>query len=168
MRKRIGRSRAVWVIVGILIGMVLAGQWLDTPARAVATDRGTGFVVATGRLDENIEGLYVLDLTTGDLSGVMLNRQTITFSNRYTYNVLKDFEGATDPQFTMVTGLADLRRGPTGQIQPSDAVIYVAELTTGRVVAYSVPWSRSAQSAGKPFQGDFVRLDYTKFRAGGP
>ena len=40
----------------------------------------------------------------------------------------------------MVTGLANLRRGPS-QFQPGQSVIYVAEINSGILAAYGVRWN---------------------------
>ena len=81
-------------------------------------------------------------------------------------NILKDL-GANpsgNPQYLMVTGVANIRRGRS-RVRPSAAVIYVAELTTGKVGAYAIPWAPERHNAGATFSGSLVRLDVTQFRA---
>jgi len=73
----------------------------------------------------------------------------------------------------MVTGVADLRRGGGTRLQPSRAVVYVAEVTSGLVAAYAVPWSPGLHAAGQTLHQPLVLLAVTQFRAtagaaGGP
>ena len=60
-------TRLAFLGLGLAIGMLLAGLWPNTPLHAVATDRSESFLMATGGLDEGIEGVYVLDCLTGEL-----------------------------------------------------------------------------------------------------
>ncbi len=63
----------------------------------------------------------------------------------------------------MVTGNAGLRR-TGGQMQPGNAVVYVAETNSGRVAAYAVPWTRGLANGVVPFKGSLYRLDVLQFR----
>ncbi|MBL9125638.1 MAG: hypothetical protein JNG90_18510, partial [Planctomycetaceae bacterium] len=81
-------------------------------------------------------------------------------------NILQDLgvDPAKNPRFLMVTGVADLRRIGGSNVQPSASVVYVAELTTGRVAAYAVPWNPALHKQGAAFQAQLVPLDVTQFR----
>jgi hypothetical protein len=69
-----------------------------------------------------------------------------------------------NPKYLMVTGVSQLRR-TGGQIQPGMSVVYVAEVTGGRIAAYGVPWSRARANSGVPAQGvALVLLDVMQFR----
>jgi hypothetical protein len=156
------RTRAVLAaaIGGLLAGLILAGVWPHTPLHAVATDRSEDCVIATGALDDEMEGVFVLDLLTSTLRAAALSRTTGRFVAQYEANLTPDFTFDTPrkPRFTMVTGVVPLPRGNT-PLQPSRAVVYVGESTTGKIVAYYVPWSRQ-----KPLSGKLVRLDAWPFR----
>jgi hypothetical protein len=134
---------------------------------AVATDRTETFAIATGFVDDGIEAIYFLDFLTGDLNAVVLGRQGRGFVALYRYNVIGDLgvDPSKNPKYMMVTGAADMRR-TVGRMQLSPSVVYVAEVTTGNVAAYALPWERSIYTAGgvlgtKPM----IRLAVTKFRA---
>jgi hypothetical protein len=161
------RKRLAWVSVGVLIGLLLAAVMPARPLHAVATHGADGFALATGLIDNNIEGVYFLDYLTGDLKGAVLNLNTGVFTTFYQYNVLKDLqvEGGKAPKFLMVTGLSQLRqRG--NQFQPGAAVIYVMECGSGTCAAYAVPWNvgRATLPSTAPQANAFVLLNVTKFR----
>ncbi len=64
-----------------------------------------------------------------------------------------------------VTGMAATRRG-AARMQPSVAMVYVAEITTGNVAAYAVPWSKGDWAAGRMIGPmPLARMAVTKFRA---
>jgi hypothetical protein len=162
-------SRPTWLAVGLGIGLVggliCGGLWPDTPLHAVSTDRSETFAMATGPVDEDVEAVFFLDFLTGDLRAVVLGKQGNGFTNFYHFNVLQTFgvDPSKNPRFMMVTGMANLRRGPV-RVQPSMAVVYVAEITTGQVAAYAIPWSRSAHAAGGIVRQPLVPLAATRFR----
>lgn len=85
------------------------------------------------------EGVFVLNNLTGMLVGSALNESTSRFSISYMHNVAADFQtgNTPDPRYAIVTGPANLRN--SGGVQPAFGVIYVAELSSGRVIAYGFP-----------------------------
>jgi hypothetical protein len=147
------------------MGLVLGGLWPQAPLHAVATDRYQDFAIATGFVDENIEALYFLDFLTGNLQAAVLSVQTGQFNSFYQINIIQDLEidASKNPRYMMVTGMANLRRG-TNQTRPSAAVVYIAEATSGRVVAYALPWTPSRQAAGNTSEGPLYKIAVTQFR----
>ena len=166
MRQALRLSRFAWLAAGIVAGAAIVAFWPQTPAKAVATDRYENFAMATGPLDNDVEALYFLDSLTGDLTAAVLSIQSGKFNSFYQYNILNDLgvDASSNAQFLMVTGVADIRRG-RARLRPSAAVVYVAELTTGKVGAYAIPWSPERHNVGTPFFGSLVRMDVTQFRA---
>lgn len=161
---------AVGVGIGLVVGLMAAGLWPHVPLHAVATDRNQTFAMATGPVDEEVEAVYLLDFLTGDLRAVVLGRQGGAFTNFYSYpgpSLLRDL-GIDDPsknlRFMMATGMANLRRG-SARMQPSLAVVYVAEVTSGRMAAYGIPWSKGLHAAGQIVRQHLVLLAVTPFRA---
>ena len=173
------------VLVGAVVGLAVGGRWLDTPIHAMGTDRADNFIIATGAVDADVEAVYVLDGLSGVLKAGVLSGQTKTFQALYEVNVqagltaLVEYlnkgirtantasrRGATpprpeiqvpqNPHFMMVTGITDIRRGQVGRISPGQAVIYVAETTTGIVMVYALPWDKSAHSANQITGGTLV------------
>jgi len=183
--KRIPLSQVIVLMIGLAVGAVLggltigayvAGSGSSSPilaenpfgpkfAHASATDRYENFAIATGRLDNDIEAVYFLDFLTGDLKAAALSLQTGKFNSFYEYNVLKDLEvdATKNPRYLMVTGVVNLRR-QGGQLQPSTSVVYVAELTSGKVAAYMTPYLKQTINSGKTYQGEMVALDVRQFR----
>ncbi len=185
LRKRVSLSHVVVLMIGLTAGAALSGLTLGTFAigsnnasrllaenpfgpqfaHASATDRYENFAIATGQLDEDLEAVYFLDFLTGDLKAAALSLQTGKFNSFYEYNVLKDLDvdSSKNPRYLMVTGEVNLRR-QGGQLEPSGSVIYVAELTSGKVAAYMTPFLKQTINSGKPFQGEMIALDVRQFR----
>lgn len=162
-------SRWMWaaaaLLVGLLAGVNLTGWLPRTPVLASATHGENSFAVCTADLDEDVEGVFFLDFLTGDLKAGVLSMQSGKFMTAYERNVTGDFaRGVKNPRFLMVSGRANLRRGAGPQPMPGRAVIYVAEINSGIVAAYGLPWSASRASATTPLKSEIVLLDRTKFR----
>jgi len=166
VRPRGGSWLAVGLALGTLAGLLLGLVWPSPALHGVATDRYENFAIATGPLDGEVEAVYFLDFLTGDLKAAVLNINNGKFTAFFTYNILQDLgvDPAKNPRFLMVTGVADLRRIGGSNVQPSASVVYVAELTTGRVAAYAVPWNPALHKQGAAFQAQLVPLDVTQFR----
>ncbi len=162
-------SRPVWLGIGLVGGLILCGLWPQAPLHAVATDRVDTFAMATGYVDEGVEAVYFLDFLTGDLSAVALSsRQGLGFAAGYGYpgaNLMADLgvDAAKKPKYMMVTGAAYMRRG-AGGTQLSPSVVYVAEVSTGMVAAYGIPWNRALYTSGRPLSGQLVLLGKSRFR----
>ncbi len=163
------KSRQAWLVLGIVLGLVVglnvAGIWPQIPVQATATHGQDGFAIATGPLSGDIEAVYVLDYLTGDLKGAVLNLQTGQFMTAYEYNVGKDLAGSgvKNPRYAMVTGVADLRRGGLGQMGQS--VVYVAEFSSGKLAAYGMPWTTGRENVLAAVKSPFVLLNIVKFRS---
>jgi hypothetical protein len=160
-------ARLAWLGLGLLAGLLLAGFWPNTPMRAVATDRVDTFAMATVPLDDSVEAVCFLDFLTGNLGAAVLSKQQYTFNGFYACNVNKDLgvKVNNNPRYMLVSGNADLRRMGGTARSPSKSVIYVAEITSGKVAAYYMPWSQALHVGGAPFQTSFILMDVTKFRS---
>ena len=158
-------SRFAWLAIGLIGGAVLSGFAPRTPIHAVATDRIDTFAIATGPVDSEFEAVYFLDFLTGDLRATVLGKNAGAFTAFFNYNVLQDLgvDPTKNPRFLMVTGLANLRR-PAGRPQLSASMVYVAEVTTGNVAAYAIPWSPAMHAANQPMMQQLVPIAVTKFR----
>ncbi len=152
--------------IGLLGGLVLSGLWPQTPLHATATDRSDTFAIATGEVDYDTEAVYFLDFLTGDLRAVVLGRMNNGFTGLFGINVATDLTIDTqkNPKFLMVTGKAALRQAGGSRMRPSGAVCYVAEITSGKMAAYVIPWSSSMQAAGQANIQPLVRVAATYFR----
>jgi hypothetical protein len=165
MNENQNRKRWIWFAGGIFTGIVLSVFLPAAPTYAVATQGIDNFALATGPVDNNIEAVYFLDGLTGDLKGAVINLANGQFTTYYQTNVLKDLQvdGAKQPKFLMVTGLASIRHGPS-QAQPGLAVIYVMEVNSGVLAAYGVPWNGGRVNVTSAQYNPFILLNKTPMR----
>jgi len=151
-------SRAPWavlalgLVVGIAIGAGIAGklsgpriQLPETLLNASATHGGETMAMATGPIADDVEGLFILDFITGELTCKVINPRTGFLGGAYSANVVKDLgiEQGKQPKYLMVTGAANFRT-QGGNVRPAQSVVYVADSNTGHWVAYWLPWNRAA------------------------
>jgi hypothetical protein len=97
---------------------------------------------------------------------VALSKQSGTFNAFFARNILADLgvDPAKNPKFLMATGTADLRRSGGTRLSPSRSILYVAEITTGSLGAYSIPWSSTGWVSGQRQTSQIVLLDKTLLR----
>lgn len=142
MARSISDSRTVWLVVGLIGGLGIATFWPSEPALATATDRTPQFAMATVNVNPitPLDGIFVLDFLTGTLRGAVLNEQNATFTQFYLRNVAQDFQvdPKKEPHYAIVTGVANINARPG--FQAANGVIYVAELSSGKVIAYGFPY----------------------------
>ena len=159
-------GRFYWLAIGMLVGSLSSGFLPHSPLYASATHGADGFAIATGDVDDGIEGLYVLDHVTGELKGAVFNPIARKFTGFYQSNILQDFgvtAGGGDTRFLMVTGVADMRRG-AGKFRMARSVVYIADVKSGTVAVYGVPWAPERVASGGGITGTFQLLDAAKFR----
>ena len=177
--------------VGLLLGLVVGGFWPDSPLHATATDRVQNYAIATGYVDDECEAFCFLDFLTGVLRVAVVSNQTTGFQARYETNINADLTGVIGflnagtresgtrrprnasgasqlqlpqvPNFLMVTGVADIRRGAAARQRPGLSLIYVAETNTGVVLAYAVPWSSEDHMANRTSGGKLILWAYDQF-----
>jgi hypothetical protein len=152
---------AVWLGLGLLAGLMVAGFWPSVPLHAVATDKVDTFSMATGPCDADVEAVYFLDHLTGELHAYVLGRTANGGAGvlcHYYRSVADDFKANGEKaKYLMVTGMDDLARmGRAGAMQPSRAVVYVAELSSGSAIAYYMPYNATAHRSGQFTQGQLM------------
>ena len=156
-------------VVGLIGGVALCQFWprteFEIPIRAMATDRIDTFGMATGALDTELEAVYFLDFLTGQLTAVVVGKQGGIFGTLQA-DAARDLQvdPQKNPKFMMVTGFANLRRSGS-RLQWGTALCYVAEVTTGQVVAYAVQWSPTMYQSGQPSLASLVKVGTGSFRA---
>ena len=158
------QNRLVWLAVGLALGWMVANWWPATPLHAVATDRYDTFAIATGPVDDEVEAVFFLDFLTGDLRAAVMN-QWGKFTAFYECNIQKDLgvEPGKNPRYLMVTGINDIQRG-AARMRPGRSIVYVAEINSGLVAAYAIPWLRESWSVGRVIKAQMIPMDVTKFR----
>jgi hypothetical protein len=155
---------AVGLIVGLAIGGattigVLIGQrgqattaipgLSELKLKAMASHGSDTFAIATGHVDEDVEGLYTLDFLTGDLQCFVINPRTGNFGGHFKTNVANvlSVEKGKKPSYLITTGSINVAGGYGGQ-RPAASICYVVDANTGEVAAFSFPWAKAATSAG--------------------
>lgn len=141
-------------------------RWLqEKPLRASTAAVGESFAMATGAIDQDVEGLYLLDFLTGDLQCVVLNSRTARFNAVFRANVLNDLaiDPSKKPQFLMTTGAINFPRG-AAVARPGNSVVYVLETNTGSFAAYGLPWRRELAVTGRVQGSPLILLDVGQAR----
>jgi len=136
-------GRFVWLVLGLLAGVAVSSLWPHEPVRASSADRNQKFALITTHVGQGYEGVFVLDFLTGRLTGACLGkgRGGVTeFMNFYFRNVAEDFNvgGGGEPYYAISGGNAELQS--RGKVQFGNSAIYVAELNSGKVGAYAIPY----------------------------
>lgn len=149
---------SIGLVLGAVAGAVVTARTstprLELPTtllNATATHGSNTMALATGPVAQGVEGLFILDFITGDLTCQVLNPRTGRLGGAYSANVVQDLgvQQGKQPSYIMVTGQASFRvQG--GDFQPAECVVYVADSNTGRYVAYWLPWNRQAAATGFP------------------
>lgn len=136
-------------LVGFLAGRQTGGriQLPETLLHASATESGDTMAIATGLIDEGVEGLFILDFITGNLQVAVINPRTGQLGGLYFHNVAADLgtQQGKAPKYLIVTG-EYMYRSFTGNVRPAQSIVYVADATSGRYAAYMLPWDRQASS----------------------
>ena len=159
---RIRRGSSWGLLFAGLIGLIV-GSWLvqedgapgpdrgELELHAVATHGGENFAIATGPVDENVEGVYTLDFLTGDLQCFVFNHQTYKLAGWFKTNIAKDLtpERGKKPSYLLTTG-AIKPGGTYSNFKPAGCICYVADGNTGEIACYTYPWTQAATSTGVP------------------
>ncbi len=138
MKNHILRSAMMFAAGAFVMGAATY-FWPQQELRAAVANGNDKFTMVTVPLVETgeMEGVFVLNHLTGQLTGAALSNQTRNFGYKYMHNVAADFKASAktpDPKYAIVSGTANLPA--TGGVQPAYGIIYVAELSSGAVIAY--------------------------------
>ena len=139
---------------------------LNTISRTLFAEAATNdgaFAVATGPIDQEVEGFYTLDYLTGELQCSVLSYRTGKFLGLFRANVVNDLGVGQNPKYLMVTGRISLPRG-AAPARLAESVVYVLDSNSGNFVAYTLPWRRELASVGSPQSGRLVVLDVGRAR----
>jgi hypothetical protein len=140
-------ARTLWLIAGVAAGLCLSFVWPHEPtaaATALGSDKFqmvTVPVVQLGVPGGTHEAVFVLDKLTGKLTGAIISDQSGKFSHAYFRNLAADFKLAREGDYVVVTGAAGLPS--QGRTPMANGIIYVGEMTTGKVAAYGFPYAAS-------------------------
>jgi hypothetical protein len=116
--------------------------------KAAATHGGETFAMATGSIDEDVEGLFTLDYLTGDLQCFVINPRNGGVGGWFQTNVSSIFsEKGKKPSYLLATGTINVAGGYGGG-RPANSLCYVADANSGEIAAFTFPWVKAATSAG--------------------
>lgn len=161
-------QKVVWLSIGLVAGMAICQVWPHETMQAATSDRNENFALLTlptGSTFGAVETVFVLDFLTGQLVGATMDPQASVFTRFYTRNVAVDFglRPRAKPRYAIAGGMMPFSNvGKTGN---SNGVIYIAELTSGKVAAYGYPYAE-AQKILPPMP--VVPLDIFGFREVAP
>jgi hypothetical protein len=131
--------------VGVAAGLCLSYFWPHEPALAVGTDRSEKFALSIVPVSDEVDAIFVLNFLTGRLQGHVMSDKFLKFSHAYYRNVFEDFElpQSAKPVYAIVGGRTLLTS--TGPGTMAHGVVYIGELTTGLVNAYSFQYNETNQ-----------------------
>ncbi|MDG2391044.1 MAG: hypothetical protein P8M30_17185 [Planctomycetaceae bacterium] len=136
----------VWLIIGLVGGMTVSQIWPHNTMQAATSDRSETFAMVTSSTGSDLgalESVFVLDFLTGRLVGSTMNPKTGRFHRFYIRDIGADFrvQPNTKPQYTIATGIMPFSHA--GKTEAANGIIYISELTSGKVAAYGYPFSAS-------------------------
>ncbi len=177
----LGLGLGLLVGIGMMVGTLTAvnrpqnAELMLPPSllHAAASHGGETMAIATGPIDEDVEGLYILDFLTGDLHCYVLNPRMFTqprasaWITSTKHNVVNDLgvQQGKKPDFAMVTGVVNFQRQPGNPLAPAQSAVYVLDVNSGNFAAYGVMWNRTAARAGVAQQAVWRPLAAGKGRA---
>jgi hypothetical protein len=155
---------AAGLIVGLAIGGamivgVLVGRRADSVAslpgladlhlKAMASHGGDNFAIATGPVDEDVEGLFTLDFLTGELHCFVMNPRAGGLAGAFKANVASDLEvqKGKKPNYLIATGAFNFSAS-YNNFKPAKCLVYVADGNTGDIACYTFPWSSTVTNSG--------------------
>lgn len=142
--------------IGVYVGNRLAQERMIANLPPIHLQAGTAartksMSMATGLIDGNVEGLFVLDHMSGNLQCWLLNTKTGKVGGIYRANAAVDLAvaGKTGaPDFLMTTGNFFFSGGVSGNSEPGQSVCYVADANTGNVVGYNLIYNKQILNRG--------------------
>lgn len=165
------------VLVGYGLGRMnptqIENQSVQLPIelKADTAARGEKLSFATGIIDTNLEGLFVLDHLTGTLQCWVVNPRSGGVAAIYQANVGTALSSEKDGKadYVMATGTIDFSglQSIGNNLRPANCVVYVGEGNSGKVVGYSLFFNRSAMLAGRAQGGQLQEVCVGQVRGAG-
>jgi hypothetical protein len=136
-----------WLSQPTLIG---GGNSVPIPVLADSAVKGKTMSMATGAVTTGVEGLYVLDHSSGLLQCWIMNPRNGAVGGIFQTNVLQDLptDKVGSGDYVMVTGAFVFSGGTAANLVPSASIVYVADEATGNVVGYSFNFNRNELNRG--------------------
>lgn len=141
--------------IGMYFGSRLAQDRVIANMPPIQLNAATGartksMSMATGLIDGNVEGLWILDHVTGNLQCWVLSPRTGLVSGIYRANVSEELGGgkAGESEYMMATGTFLFDGGKVGNVNPGQSICYIADASTGNVVGYGLIYDKQAINRG--------------------
>lgn len=125
---------------------------------SAAANLGEKYSIATGLVDDEAEGFFVLDHNSGLLQCSVIYPRTARFMAHFSVNI-GDALGTSGKggNYLLVTGSAQFPRASNRPAAPT--IVYVLDTTSGNYACYGIPYDRGATSTGRPQQNDMVLIN---------
>lgn len=152
----------LFIMLAAAIGGLLGHHWgigsnrssssetIPLPLMADSAVKGKTMSMATGAVTAGVEGLFVLDHSSGLLQCWIMNPRNGAVGGIFQTNILQDLPaekvGAGD--YVMCTGAFAFSGGTAANLVPSACIVYVADEATGNVVGYSFSFNRNELNRG--------------------
>src|SRR4051812_48484016 len=150
----IGLSIGGGVAVGVFLGRTQSQSAIlpglaDMHLKASSSHGSDTFAIATGPIDDDVEGLFTLDFLTGDLTCFVINPRNGLFGGMFKANVANvlKVEKGKKPSYLMVTGTIQVA-GTAGGQRPAASLCYVVDANSGDAAAFTFPWVKAATNVG--------------------
>jgi hypothetical protein len=161
---------AAGLVVGVFVGTSSQQQVelpFEIPVNAAAAYGQDGYAFAAGPVDDDLEGVFFLDALTGELRAAVLNPRTGRFMIEYYKKIANDFGQVKNGKYMIVTGSAKIVQGAGGgKSRYALSVVYVIELTSGRLNSYAfkVPANLRNANATTAVKGEFIQAGSIELR----
>jgi hypothetical protein len=141
---------------GMAIGILLTPRGVaglpglgDLQLKAMASHGSDTFAIATGPVDDDVEGLFTLDFLTGDLNCFVVNPRNGAMGGWFKANVANvlSVERGKKPSYLIATGTINTAGSYSGA-RPAASLCYVVDANSGEVAAFTFPWAKAATTAG--------------------
>lgn len=131
-----------------------------------ATSNGKAVSVATGNIDNAVEGIFVLDHLTGNLQCWVINARSGEIGAIYRGNVLDalGIQGKADPDYVLATGRFDFSNFRKGNLRYADCICYVGESSSGKIAGFSFTYDPTTGARGRPQAGELILVTTLPFR----
>lgn len=132
-----------------------AQQQLPLRLQADSASGGKTISMATGPINNDVEGLYILDHLTGILQCWLLNPRTGDVGGIYVadVNTVLGLDKG-DPDFVMTTGKFYIKS--QGNMKAADTIVYVGEGASGKVAGFSLTYDKGGIQRGVVQRGELA------------
>ncbi len=147
--------------IGVYVGNQLAQDRMIESLPPLQLNAGTAsrsksVSMATGLINGNVEGLFVLDHISGNLQCWLLSPKTGAIGGIYVANAAADLAGggkAGEADYVMTTGNFFFNGTKSSSEFPGQSVCYVADSNTGNVIGYGLVYNQQGMKRGVPQKG---------------